>query len=568
MIGDSMLRVQIGLVTRAGRQAENRDFVAAYMATGNERVTKGVLVAVADGVSAGKGGREAAEISVRGLIDGYYGLPETLGVERAAARAVSAVNRWIHTLGGRDPALQGMATTLSALILCRRQAHIVHVGDTRIWRLRQSQLQLLTTDHTRNHPDLRHVLIRAIGLEADVRVDHSVHSLQRHDRYLICSDGVHGVLNFRRLHQLLSNKSSPEESAERLIEAALDNGSHDNVSAAVVDIVDVPAADHADIDSLVAALPIREVPRAGDIIDDFYLERLLAEGRYSRLFLAEDRRESRTVVIKFPQPRVADDEQYRKAFTREAWIGARVHSPFLSEVIELPPGRQSCLYSVCSYYRGDTLEQTLQQHHRIDLAKGVDIGTHLAKAVYALNRNGIVHRDIKPENVILQNPAGLRLLDFGVAKVPALGTAFETTVPGTASYMAPELFRGETGDAQTDVYALGVTLFRLFSRHYPYGEIEPFSRPRFSRPTALTRYRPDLPAWLDAVLAKATHADKTKRYADAMEVAFALEHGLAEGGSGTAPKMSLYDRHPLRFWQTLSALLLIALLVALAHIPR
>lgn len=562
-----MLRVQIGLVTRAGRQAENRDFVAAHTPTGNELITKGVIIAVADGVSAGCGGREAAEISVRGLIEGYYGLPETLGVERAAARAVGAVNRWVHTLGTRDPALRGMATTLSALILCRRQAHIVHVGDTRIWRLRQSQLQLLTMDHTRNHPDLRHVLIRAIGLEEDVRVDHSVHSLQPHDRYLICSDGVHGVLNFRRLHQLLSTKSSPKESAERLIETALDSGSHDNVSAAVIDVIDVPAAEHADIDSLVATLPIRDVPRAGETVDDYYLERMLAEGRYSRLFLAEDRRDARTVVIKFPQPRVADDDQYRKAFTREAWIGARVHSPYLSEVIEVPPGRQSCLYSVCPYYPGDTLEHYLQQHH-IDLAKGVEIGTRLAKAVYALNRNGIVHRDIKPDNVILQHPSGLRLLDFGVAKVAALGNAFETTVPGTASYMAPELFRGETGDTQSDVYALGVTLFRLFSGHYPYGEVEPFSRPRFSRPTSLTRYRPDLPAWLDAVLAKATHVEKAKRYADVMEVAFALEHGFAQGGSGLAPKMSLYERHPLRFWQVLSAVLLIALLIALAQIPR
>lgn len=567
-MAEPTLRVEIGLATRAGKPAENRDFVAARRPSGNEGITKGVVVAVADGVSAGRGGREAAELSVRGLIEGYYGLPEILGVERAAARAVGAINRWIHTLGARDPQLQGMATTLSALILCRRQAHIVHIGDTRIWRLRHSQLQLLTSDHTRNHPDLRHVLIRAIGLEEDVRVDYSVHSLQPHDRYLICSDGVHGVLNPRRLHPMLAAKTSPQESAERVIEAALDAGSHDNVSAAVIDILDIPAADHADIDSLVATLPIREIPRVGETVDGFFLERVIAEGRYSRLFLAQDRHEERKIVAKFPQPRVADDELYRKAFAREAWIGARVHSPFLCEIIELPPGRQSCLYSVCSYYPGETLEAYIQRHERVDVATGVDLGTRLAKAVYALNRHGIVHRDIKPENVILQSPSGLRLLDFGVAKVAALGKVPENVVPGTASYMAPELFRGETGDTQSDVYALGVTLYRLFSRHFPYGEIEPFSRPRFSRPTPLTRYRPELPAWLDAVLAKAVHVDKAKRYADAMELAFALEHGFAEGGLGAAPKASLYERHPLRFWQAASAVLLLALLVALAHLVR
>lgn len=567
-MAEAILRIQVGLLTRAGRQTENRDFVAASTPAGHEHITKGTVVAVADGVSAGCGGREAAEISVRGLIEGYYGLPDTLGIERAAARAVEAVNRWVHTVGARDPQLRDMATTLSALILCRRQAHVVHVGDTRIYQLRQARLQLLTTDHTRNHPDLRHVLIRAIGLEEDVRVDHSVHTLQPHDRYLICSDGVHAVLNQRRLQELLSAKTSPQESAERLITAALDAGSHDNLSAAVIDIIDVPAADQVDIDNLVAALPIREVPRAGDTVDDFFLEKVIAEGRYSRLFLAQDRREQRQVVAKFPQPRVADDSLYRKAFTREAWIGARVHSPFLSEVIELAPSRQTCLYSVCPYYGSETLEEYLRARARVDVARGIDIGTKLAKAVYALNRNGIVHRDIKPENVVLQAPAGLRLLDFGVAKVAALGEADETTVPGTASYMAPELFRGETGDTQSDVYALGVTVYRLFTGHYPYGEIEPFSRPRFTRFAPLHRYRPDLPAWLDAVLAKAVHVDKSKRYADAMEFAFALEHGLAEGGPGAVVKSSLYERHPLRFWQAISALLLIALLVALAHLPR
>lgn len=567
-MADAILRVQIGLLTRAGRQTENRDFVAALSPSGREHMTKGAVVAVADGVSAGCGGREAAEISVRGLIEGYYGLPETLGIERAAARAVEAVNRWVHTLGGRDPQLRDMATTLSALILCRRQAHVVHVGDTRIYQLRQSRLQLLTTDHTRSHPDLRHVLIRAIGLEENLRVDHSVHTLQPHDRYLICSDGVHSVLNHRRLQELLSAKTSPQESAERLISAALDAGSHDNVSAAVVDIIDVPAADQVEIDNLVAALPIRDVPRAGDTVDDFFLEKVIAEGRYSRLFLAQDRREQRQVIAKFPQPRVAEDSMYRNAFAREAWIGARVHSPFLSEVIELSPSRQTCLYSVCPYYAGETLEEYLRAHPRVNTTRGIEIGTKLAKAVYALNRQGIVHRDIKPDNVLLQSPAGLRLLDFGVAKVPALGDAAEASVPGTPSFMAPELFRGETGDTQSDVYALGVTLYRVFTGHYPYGEIEPFSRPRFARSVPLHRYRPDLPAWLDAVLAKAVHVDKTKRYSDAMEFAFALEHGLAEGGHGTIVKSSLYERHPLRFWQATSALLLIALLVALAHLPR
>jgi serine/threonine protein kinase len=90
------------------------------------------------------------------------------------------------------------------------------------------------------------------------------------------------------------------------------------------------------------------------------------------------------------------------------------------------------------------------------------------------------HRDIKPENMILTSDGGLKLVDLGVARLPHLDTAREVDhVPGTASYRAPEMFDGNRGAEQTDIFALGVTLYRMFSGgSYPYGEIEPFIRPR------------------------------------------------------------------------------------------
>jgi serine/threonine protein kinase len=132
--------------------------------------------------------------------------------------------------------------------------------------------------------------------------------------------------------------------------------------------------------------------------------------------------------------------------------------------------------------------------------------------------------------------------------------------------MAPELFSGARGDERSEVFALGVTLYRMFSGGaYPYGEIEPFSKPRFSRYQSLVRHRPDLPAWLDALIGRAVAVSPADRFDDAMELGFALENHLARGGSPTRlRKRSLYERNPLLFWQTVSLLLFCAFVATLA----
>jgi serine/threonine protein kinase len=127
------------------------------------------------------------------------------------------------------------------------------------------------------------------------------------------------------------------------------------------------------------------------------------------------------------------------------------------------------------------------------------------------------------------------------------------------------LFNGAAGDERSDVYALGVTLFRLFSAgRYPYGEVEAFSRPRFNKRVSLNRYRPDLPAWLDVILAKATAVDPMERYGDAMELASELENAMERGTKIVTRRQSWYEHNPLRFWQIISLLLLFALIVTLS----
>jgi serine/threonine protein phosphatase PrpC len=557
------IQIQYGLASEQGRRPRNEDYAGIWLGTPGQQATQGIAAAVADGVGGSKGGRVAAELAVRSFIDAYYAQPETMGVQHAAATSIDAFNRWLHKLGRTDALLENAACTFTALILLGRKAHIFHVGDSRAYRLSENQLTLLTEDHTLKQPDLNHVLYRAIGIEPFVRLDHVVEPLRPHDRFLLCSDGVYGTLGDRRIRNLLLRRSAPEEAAKEIVAAALQAGSADNATAVVVDVIALPAIEHTDLSPTIRGLTIRDpAPRAGDTVDGFRLDSILSEGRYSRLFKAVDTTDGdRRVVVKFPQPTVAAEATYHLAFVREAWVAARIHNPWIGEVIEVPPERQTCLYSVMPFYEGETLERRLGRKPRLTLREGVEIAGRIAKAVAALHRAGIVHRDIKPDNVILEAGGGLRLIDLGVVRLPRVEDFPTADIPGTPSYMAPELFAGQPGDELSDVYALGVTVYRTFSDHYPYGEVEPFSRPRFGRPAPLSRYRPDLPGWLDALLERTVAVERKDRTADAIEFAMELESGLARGEPVSLRRVPLYDRNPVRFWQIVSVALGLTLLL-------
>jgi len=550
------LTVSVGFASEIGKRRRNEDFAAAHLGG------TGLLAALADGMGGAKGGREAAEIAVRGFLDGFGDQPETLGVRRNATRVIDTLNSWIHATGRSDPQLAGMACTFTGLVVKGRTLHVIHVGDSRLYRLAGDRLARLTQDHILDRPGLDHLLLRAVGLEDSVRLDYASHPLSPHDRLLLCSDGVHGVLGDGTLGALLGRRSAAADTACEIVGAALAAGGVDNATALVIDIIDVAPMDQTSLDEAITALHIGEPPAPGEVVDGFRLEGVLSDGRYSRLFTALDEAGGRRVVVKFPKPRVAAEASYRTAFIREAWIAARLRSPWIAEVIELPPGRQTRLYSVMPLYDGETLEARLRRKP-LSLEEGIETAVKLGKAVASLHRAGIIHRDIKPDNVLLEGGGSLKLLDLGVARVPRMEEFAAEDVPGTASFMAPEMFRGEAGSERSDLYALGATLFRAFTGAYPHGEIEPFTHPRFGKPASLARLRPDLPAWLEAALVRALAANPADRHGDVIEFVLELENG-AERGAPPPRRLSLYDRDPLTFWKVASALLAVLLLISLA----
>ena len=559
---DDRLEVAAGFATERGPRADNQDFGGVHLGSPEEQRLHGVIAAIADGVGGARGGRVAAELAVRSFIDGYLDQKPLSGVAASATAALRGFNRWLHSTGRSDPKMEGAAATFTAMILRGREATVVHVGDSRAWHWRDGMLTRLTDDHVLNRPGQDHMLFRAVGIESDVKLDVRVQALEPHDRLLLTTDGAHRALNEGEIGRILARRASPDADAQAIVQAALAADGQDNATAIIIDVIRTGALDWASLGARSEALPMPPPPKAGEIVDDWRLERQLADGRHTRLFVARDRQGGEPVVLKFPKPGTLPEADLRAILLREAFIGQHVDSPHLGRTLPVDPARQSRLYNVQPFYEGGTLHGRLSRGEPIPMAEGVAIAACIARAVMALHRQGVIHRDIKPDNVILTADGGVKLIDLGVAKVERVEET-GARAPGTPGFVAPEMFAGDSdGDEKTDQFALGVTLYRLFADEAPWGAVDPDSRPPYERPTSLTRRRPDAPAWLEAAIMRAIAPDPAHRWADVQDLVQALESG---GALAVEPprEMSLLERDPVRFWKGVSLVLLIALIVSL-----
>jgi serine/threonine protein phosphatase PrpC len=181
--------IDIGFTSLIGKKAVNEDFCAAMLPE-PEQGGFGAICAIADGVSTGGKGKEAAQTTVMSLVQDYFGTRETWDTSVALDRVIKANNSWLSGVNRRR-ATSGECglTTLTALVLRGQTYTLAHVGDTRAYLLRAGQLELLTTDHTASHPDLKHQLIRAIGADERLVVDYSQGDLQVGDAFILVTDG-------------------------------------------------------------------------------------------------------------------------------------------------------------------------------------------------------------------------------------------------------------------------------------------------------------------------------------------------------------------------------------------
>jgi len=559
------LSVLTGYASRTGSRERNEDFVGMATPEEPDLSTKGLLAAIADGISGHAGGREAAEYTVRGLLADYFATPDTWPVTQAMDRVLKAINSWVQTQGAKSRELAGMATTLTAVVLRGSFYYFAHVGDTRLYLLRGGTLTRLTTDHVWDRPEMQHVLTRAIGLDSRLAIDHGMGELRERDIFLLVSDGVWGWISEYDLTHALStlalDQNSAEATAAQLVDHALQAGSTDNCSALVLRVLALPEENLRDALSSSLQLPIPPRAKPGQEIDGYRIEELIHASPATLLYRVMEPKSGRRLVLKTLHPDRADNPHERSAFAQEEWLAKRVVARFFPQVIV--PEQKNYLYYLSTWHDGQTLQQKLDAGGHFTVPEAVAHGEKLVRAVGALHRRSILHRDIKPSNVHLGSDGELRLLDLGVA-LSDFDKEDGITAPqaGTPSFLAPEQFDNAAPSRQTDVYAAGVTIYAMLTRHFPYGEIEPFQRPRFGQPIPASRYRPDLPHWLDNVLLKAVARDPAERFETAEEMLIALERGA----SNPLPARSvtpLARRDPAGLWRAIAVMSMVLNLLLL-----
>jgi serine/threonine protein kinase len=288
----------------------------------------------------------------------------------------------------------------------------------------------------------------------------------------------------------------------------------------------------------------------GQQIDSLVVEALIHASATTLLYRVKDEKTQRQLVLKTLHPDRAGDIGERAAFAHEEWLAKRAVARFFPQVVT--PEQKSFLYYLTTWHAGNTLQQRLDAGEHFPVPEVIAYAIKLVRAVGALHRRSIIHRDIKPDNVHIGDDGELRVLDLGVAQS---GMEAEDGNPtpraGTPSFLAPEQFNQAMPSRRTDVYATGVTLYYTLTRHYPYGEIEPFQNPRFGEPVPPSRYRPDIPFWLENVLLKAIARDPADRFETAEEFLLALEYGATRPLSAPAA-VPLLKRDPVSLWRTIA----------------
>lgn len=548
--------------SEAGVKPRNEDSIAIHIPQGAQLTSKGIVVAIADGVSAAEAGREASEIAVKGFVSDYYSTPDSWSVKQSAHKVLIALNRWLFGQGQKFlEAEKGYVTTFSSVIFKSRSAYVFHVGDSRIYRLREGVLKQLTRDHVARISAGQCYLARALGIDVNLDIDFRTLDLQVGDLFMLTTDGVHEHIEPRLLQQMVKDGRADLESlATALIQSALRNGSSDNLSCQLVEVNALGQETNEDVLQTLNKLPFPPELQVGQKLDGWRVMQPLHASTRSQLYRVHHEESGQQAVMKTPSRNYLDDVGYIERFILEEWVARRIDSPWVVKVVE-PHQPRKFLYYLLEYVEGPTLAKVISQRQPLDVARVVALADKLVQGLRAFHRRETLHQDLKPDNIVLRGEEPV-ILDFGsvyVAGVDEIATTFtRERALGTLEYSAPEYRLQRPRTPASDQFSLAVMLYELLTGHHPFGNAyqQALKPVDFLALKYVQAYRrnPLVPLWMDGALRKAMQINADLRYESLSE--FLQDLKRPNPAFLQADQRPLIERNPLRFWQGLSGVLL------------
>lgn len=554
----SALTIRFSQHSEAGRKAENQDTLGARLPEGQVLTSKGIAIAIADGLSSSAAARDASQTAIAGFLTDYYATPDTWKTQQSAMRVIESLNSSLWGRSQNSIYGEGYLTTFTALILKTDSAFIFHVGDTRVYRWRDGNLELLTRDHTQRINRDTQYLSRALGAEPYIEVDMHTTDVRIGDIFILSCDGVHEFIAHRDFEQLIARHSGDlDQLVTSATALALQNGSHDNLSIQAAAITTLGQANQDDVMQVLSRLPFPPLLSVGQSIDGLQVQKILHESNRSQVYLVRDEKDQ-LLVMKTPSVIFQDDPAYIERFVLESWIGARVQSPQLARVVT-PPQARNFLYYLTEFIPGPTLSQVLKERGTLAVSDAVELAEHLVRGLRAFHRKETLHQDLKPDNIVISQK-GAVIVDFGscwVAGIEELGTPFvRDKILGTLEYSAPEYRYGGQISARADQFSLAVLVYEMLTGKLPYGsayakamDIKSFQRLRY---ISALQHNPLVPEWLDKALEKALNIHPARRYDALSEWLQDLKRPNPKWLR--AEQKPLMERHPEQVWKTIALL--------------
>jgi serine/threonine protein phosphatase PrpC len=553
----SQLSVSVGQHSDKGRKEAQQDFHGIYLPREPQLSSKGIAIAIADGISSSAVSHIASEFSVTSFLEDYYCTSEAWSVKKSAQRVLAATNSWLHTQSQQSPHRydkdKGYVCTFSALVLKSTTAHIFHTGDTRVYRLRDTTWEQLTRDHRLWVSETENYLSRALGIHPNLEIDYQALAVEEGDIFVLSTDGVYEHVNAQFIIDVIRAAGDDLDNATKSITTqAYGQGSSDNLTLQILRVDTLPYKDANEVYQELTQLPFPPMLEARMVMDGYKIIRQVHASSRSHVYLALDGDTNEQVIIKTPSIDLRGNAAYLERFLMEEWIAKRINSPHVLKPCS-QSRKRSCLYIVTEYIDGQTLAQWMIDKPKPDMQTVRDIVAQIAKGLRAFHKLEMLHQDLRPNNIMIDSTGTVKIIDFGSTKVAGIleisSPLDQSNLLGTAQYTAPEYFLGEEGSASSDLFSLGVIAYQMLTGKLPYGaEVAKTKtktdQKRLEYNSARDNDRSVL-VWIDETLRKAVHPNPQLRYQELSEFVFDLSHPNKAFLARTRPP--LLERNPVVF---------------------